>query len=88
MELSTIKNRINGQHFINKEAKEHLLSKQDTIKVDDENRGSHIKPYIPVAVCDNLIYQNVLLNNCISTLAEDMILNNFNIVSTSYNQRI
>lgn len=81
MELSTIKNRINGQHFINKEAKEHLLSKQDTIKVDDENRGSHIKPYIPVAVCDNLIYQNVLLNNCISTLAEDMILNNFNIVS-------
>ena len=87
MELATLKNKINEQHFINKEAKENLLAKQDTIKVDDKNKGSHIKPYIPVGVCDNLIYQTVLLNNCITTLAEDILLNDFNITSESENTK-
>ena len=83
MELVTPKNKINEQHFINKEAKENLLAKQDTIKVDDKNKGSHIKPYIPVGICDNLIYQNVLLEDCISTLAEDTVLNDFNLLNTN-----
>jgi len=67
--------KTNRTHFINKDYKEKLLNPVDTIKVDDTNRGTHIKPYLPVALCDNLIMQNVFLSICIDTLAEDTILN-------------
>lgn len=67
--------KVNPTHFINKEVKESVLKGQDTIKSDDTQKGTHIKPYIPVSVCDNLIYQTVLLSTCIDTLAEDTILN-------------
>ncbi len=71
--------KTNNIHFINKAEKERLLNGQDTIKNDDKNRGTHLKPYIPVAVCDNLIYQTVLLQSAIDTLAEDMVLNDLTI---------
>lgn len=71
----TAPKKINKTHFINKAEKERLLNSQDTIKSDDTQKGTHIKPYIPVSVCDNLIYQTVLLSTCIDTLAEDTILN-------------
>lgn len=71
--------KTNPQHFINKAEKEQILSSHDTIKIDDKHRGTHIKPYLPVAICDNLIYQNVYLQTCIETLAEDMVLNDINI---------
>ena len=74
---------INPTHFINKKVKETLLNSQDTIKVDDVNNGTQIKPYIPVSVCDNLIYQTVLLQTCIDTLAEDMILNDISLTANS-----
>ena len=53
--------KTNPQHFINKAEKEQILSSHDTIKIDDKHRGTHIKPYLSVAICDNLIYQNVYL---------------------------
>ena len=81
MEIRT-PSKTNPIHFINKAEKERLLNSQDTIKVDDTNRGTHIKPYIPVSVCDNLIYQTVLLSTCIDTLAEDTILNDISFNTT------
>lgn len=74
MQIHTIK-KTNPQHFINKAVKEEVLTKPDTIKNDDRNRGNRIKPYIPVSICDNLIYQTVYLEIGIETLAEDTILN-------------
>lgn len=68
---------INPTHFINKTSKDLVLNGQDTIKNDDKNGGTHLKPYLPVAVCDNLIYQTVLLQSCLDTLSQDMILNDF-----------
>lgn len=76
-----IQTQINPTHFINKASKEHLLHGQDTIKSDDVNNGTQIKPYIPVSVCDNLIYQTVLLQTCIDTLAEDMVLNDIGLTT-------
>lgn len=82
MEIRT-PTKTNPTHFINKAEKEKLLNSKDTIKNDDVNRGTHIKPYIPVSICDNLIYQTVLLSTCIDTLAEDTILNDI-----SFNNKI
>ena len=80
--------RINPTHFINKQAKEHLLNGQDTIKSDDVNNGTMIKPYIPVSVCDNLIYQTVLLQTCIDTLAEDMVLNDIGLTGKTESENV
>ena len=77
----TAPRKTNPKHFINKEAKEHLLNGQDTIKRDDKEQGTQIKPYIPVSICDNLIYQTVYLQTCIDTIAEDITLNDISLTS-------
>lgn len=71
---------INKQYQINKNAVDEVITTPaQTRKKDDETTGIYIKPYIPVAICDNLIYQNVYLSKCITTFAEDMIYNDINI---------
>jgi len=80
MEINTPP-KINEQYFINKRQVDEVIEKPATNKPDDENNGVIIRPYIPVAVCDNLILQTVYLSKCINTFAEDMVLNDFNIQS-------
>lgn len=71
---------INKQHQINKSAVDEVITTPaQTRKKDDTNKGTYINPYIPVAICDNLIFQNVYLSKCISTFAEDMIYNDINL---------
>lgn len=79
MEITNIP-KINAQHSINKIAFDEVLTiPAQTRKKDDADKGIFIKPYIPVQVCDNLIYQNVYLSKCITTFAEDMIYNDVNL---------
>ena len=80
LQITTPK-KINDQYTINKQAIDVVLNKADTIKTNDLTRGKQIKPFLPVAICDNLIYQNVLLNKCISTLAEDTVYNDISLTS-------
>ena len=73
---------INTQHQINKRAVDKVITTPaQTHKNDDENKGVIIRPYIPVHICDNLIYQHVYLSKCINTFAEDMVYNDINISS-------
>ena len=87
MELK-LTNNINKHYAINKAEIENVLQPKDTIKTDDKNSGNNIKPYISVGLCDNLIYQNVLLYTCIETLAKDTIYNNIHITSDNQNEDI
>ena len=71
---------INKQHQINKSAVDEVITTPaQTRKKDDEDKGVYINPYIPVNICDNLIYQNVYLSKCIKTFSEDMIYNDINL---------
>lgn len=70
---------VNNQHHINKKAVDEIITKSATIRKDDENKGTYIKPYLPVNICDNLIYQNVYLSKCLNTFAEDLIYNDINL---------
>lgn len=77
---------INKQHQINKNAVDNVITTPaQTTKKDDTTKGIYIKPYIPVNICDNLIYQNVYLSKCINTFAEDMIYNEINIKNKDKN---
>ena len=78
MEINTPP-KTNQQYYINKREFEELINPPATHKADDENRGTHIRPYLPVRLCDNLILQNVLLSKCINTFAEDIIFNDINL---------
>lgn len=73
--------KINSQYNISKDAVQEMLEVKETIKVDDKNKGNHIKPYLNVSLCDNLIYQNVLLKTCIETLAKDTVYNDLTITT-------
>ena len=74
--------RKNTEHYINKQILNKLLEPV-TIKEDDNN--NEIYPYLPVGICDNLIYNNVLLQTSISTLAEDTIFNDINFKQVTNN---
>ena len=78
MEINTPP-KTNQQYYINKREFEELINPPATHKADDENRGTHIRPYLPVRLCDNLILQNVLLSKCINTFAEDIVFNDINL---------
>ena len=65
MEINT-PSKINPQYEINKTQIQTLLE-PTTTKPDDKN-GTRIYPYLSVDLCDNLIYQNVLLKTCIEVL--------------------
>jgi len=83
MEIQKIPS-INKQHRINKNAVDEVITTPaQTRKKDDTNKGVYINPYIPVAICDNLIFQNVYLSKCITTFAEDMIYNDINIKTSN-----
>lgn len=84
MEITTPK-KINKNYTINKAERDKIFTAQMTHKADDEQNPNSIYPYIPVAVCDNLILQNVNLCNAIDILAEDMIYNNV-IIKTKQNE--
>ena len=84
MEVTTPK-KINKNYTINKAERDKIFTAQMTHKTDDEQNPNSIYPYIPVAVCDNLILQNVNLCNAIDILAEDMIYNNV-IIKTKQNE--
>ena len=72
MEITNLP-RINPQYTINKRQVQSVL--EPKTKKKDDKKGSRIYPFIDVSICDNLIYQNVLLNTSIEILAEDVIFN-------------
>ena len=71
----------NHDYYINKQIMDKLL--QPATSKDDDN--NNIYPYLPVGLCDNLIYNNVLLQTSISTLAEDTIFNEITFKETTSN---
>ena len=82
MELMNKIPKANTQHQINKQAIDEVITTPaQTQKKDDADKQLYLKPYIPVAICDNLIYQNVYLSKCLTTFAEDMIYNDINLKS-------
>ena len=80
MEINT-PSKINPQYEINKTQIQTLLE-PTTTKPDDKN-GTRIYPYLSVDLCDNLIYQNVLLKTCIEVLAEDTIFNDISVTNNN-----
>ena len=80
MEINT-PSKINPQYEINKTQIQTLLE-PTTTKPDDKN-GTRIYPYLSVDLCDNLIYQNVLLKTCIEVLAEDTVFNDISVTNNN-----
>lgn len=52
-----------------------------TTKQHDQKNYTRIDPLVPVSLAKNLILSNDLLSTCIETLAQDIILNEINIIN-------
>lgn len=72
-----ITNTINKTYFINKQQIQSTL--EPKTKKQDVQNGTRIYPFIDVTICDNLIYQNVLLKTSLEILSEDIVYNDVTI---------
>lgn len=70
--------KINPEYATIKREIQNLL--KPVTQKEDKQKGIWLRPYLPVKLCDNMIYQNVLLKTCIEILAEDMVFNDISLI--------